>query len=82
MIPKKQQLMQKGLSVCFCSFCCSFFYAILYFPSVFFFSDNKHSLFQLAEALYKHGKGDNKEALELLGHDFEAVNYKVYSKNS
>ncbi|PIN05642.1 hypothetical protein CDL12_21818 [Handroanthus impetiginosus] len=31
----------------------------------------------LAEALYKYGKGDDKEALELLGHDFDAINYKI-----
>ncbi|CAK9172223.1 unnamed protein product [Ilex paraguariensis] len=32
---------------------------------------------QLAEALYHYGKGDYKQALELLGSDFQAVNYKV-----
>ncbi|KAL3824189.1 hypothetical protein ACJIZ3_020218 [Penstemon smallii] len=31
----------------------------------------------LAEALYKYGKGDNKQALELLGYEFDAVNYKI-----
>ncbi|KAL3631103.1 hypothetical protein CASFOL_024087 [Castilleja foliolosa] len=31
----------------------------------------------LAEALYKYGKGENEEALELLGHEFDAVNYKI-----
>ncbi|PIN15205.1 hypothetical protein CDL12_12137 [Handroanthus impetiginosus] len=31
----------------------------------------------LAEALYKYGKGDDKEALKLLGHDFDAINYKI-----
>ncbi|XP_011086419.1 tetratricopeptide repeat protein 38 isoform X1 [Sesamum indicum] len=45
MTKKKQQLMQRGLS--------------------------------LAEAVYKYGKGDNKDALELLGHDFDAINYKI-----
>ncbi|KAK6160044.1 hypothetical protein DH2020_003425 [Rehmannia glutinosa] len=32
---------------------------------------------QLAEALYKYGTGDNEVALELLGHDFDAINYKI-----
>ncbi|KAK6160059.1 hypothetical protein DH2020_003440 [Rehmannia glutinosa] len=45
MSKKKQQLMQRGLS--------------------------------LAEALYKYGTGDNEVALELLGHDFDAINYKI-----
>ncbi|KAL9149420.1 hypothetical protein ABFS82_12G108900 [Erythranthe guttata] len=45
MTKKKQQIMQKGLS--------------------------------LAEALHKYGKGDYTEALELLGHDFDAINYKI-----
>ncbi|XP_042049056.1 tetratricopeptide repeat protein 38-like [Salvia splendens] len=31
----------------------------------------------LAEALYRYGKGDYKKAVELLGHDFDAINYKV-----
>ncbi|KAL8035660.1 hypothetical protein ABFX02_12G111800 [Erythranthe guttata] len=45
MTKKKQQIMQKGLS--------------------------------LAEALHKYGKGDYTEALELLGHDFDAIDYKI-----
>ncbi|KAL0336288.1 UNVERIFIED_CONTAM: hypothetical protein Sradi_4840700 [Sesamum radiatum] len=32
---------------------------------------------ELAEAVYMYGKGDNKDALELLGHDFDAINYKI-----
>ncbi|KAL8035659.1 hypothetical protein ABFX02_12G111800 [Erythranthe guttata] len=32
---------------------------------------------QLAEALHKYGKGDYTEALELLGHDFDAIDYKI-----
>ncbi|KAG7598171.1 Tetratricopeptide-like helical domain superfamily [Arabidopsis suecica] len=31
----------------------------------------------LAEAVYEYGKGNYKEALELLGPDFDAVDYKV-----
>ncbi|KAI3467416.1 hypothetical protein Pfo_024079 [Paulownia fortunei] len=44
-------------------------------------SKKKQQLLQrglsLAEALYKYGKDDNKEALELLGHDFDAIDYKI-----
>lgn len=36
-----------------------------------------HGGLALAEALYKYGKGDYKGALELLGHEFDAVNYKI-----
>ncbi|KAH6815684.1 Tetratricopeptide repeat superfamily protein [Perilla frutescens var. frutescens] len=36
-----------------------------------------HRGLALAEALYKYGTGDYKEALELLGHKFDAVNYKI-----
>ncbi|KAG8366277.1 hypothetical protein BUALT_Bualt17G0059700 [Buddleja alternifolia] len=36
-----------------------------------------HRGLSLAEALYKYGKGDNKEALEFLGHEFDATNYKI-----
>ncbi|KAG2320897.1 hypothetical protein Bca52824_014110 [Brassica carinata] len=32
---------------------------------------------QLAEAVYEYGKGNNKKALELLGPNFEASDYKV-----
>ncbi|XP_024008451.1 tetratricopeptide repeat protein 38 isoform X2 [Eutrema salsugineum] len=32
---------------------------------------------QLAEAVYEYGKGNYKEALELLGPDFDAVDYKM-----
>ncbi|KAL8518841.1 hypothetical protein ACS0TY_009983 [Phlomoides rotata] len=49
MSKKKQQIMQKGLS--------------------------------LAEALYRYGKGEYKEALELFGHDFDSIDYKVSKKN-
>ncbi|KAL8533949.1 hypothetical protein ACS0TY_010102 [Phlomoides rotata] len=45
MSKKKQQIMQKGLS--------------------------------LAEALYRYGKGEYKEALELFGHDFDSIDYKI-----
>ncbi|KAK2990779.1 hypothetical protein RJ640_012680 [Escallonia rubra] len=31
----------------------------------------------LAEALYKYGKGEDKQALELLGPDFDAINCKI-----
>ncbi|EXB63787.1 hypothetical protein L484_021058 [Morus notabilis] len=31
----------------------------------------------LAEAMYEYGRGNNKRALELLGLDFDAVNYKI-----
>ncbi|XP_048428135.1 tetratricopeptide repeat protein 38-like isoform X1 [Pyrus x bretschneideri] len=31
----------------------------------------------LAEATYEYGKGNEKQALELLGHDFDADNYKM-----
>ncbi|KAL1550964.1 tetratricopeptide repeat protein 38-like [Salvia divinorum] len=36
-----------------------------------------HRGLTLAEALYRYGKGDYKKAVELLGHDFDAINYKV-----
>ncbi|KAL6533551.1 hypothetical protein OROMI_027663 [Orobanche minor] len=36
-----------------------------------------HRALALAEALYKYGKGNYKEALELLRHDFDAINYKI-----
>ncbi|KAL0699958.1 hypothetical protein Bca4012_056080 [Brassica carinata] len=32
---------------------------------------------QLAEAVYEYGKGNNKKALELLGPNFEAADYKI-----
>lgn len=32
---------------------------------------------QLAEAVYEYGKGNYKDALELLGPDFDAADYKV-----
>ena len=34
---------------------------------------------QLAEALYEYGRGNDKEALQLLGPDFDANNCKVWS---
>ncbi|XP_010477769.1 PREDICTED: tetratricopeptide repeat protein 38 [Camelina sativa] len=44
-------------------------------------SEKKQQLMQkaivLAEAVYEYGKGNYKEALELLGPDFDAANYKV-----
>ncbi|XP_042056598.1 tetratricopeptide repeat protein 38-like [Salvia splendens] len=36
-----------------------------------------HRGLALAEALYRYGRGDYKKAVELLGHDFDAINYKV-----
>ena len=39
------------------------------------------SYFQLAEALYEYGRGNDKKALELLGPDFDANAYKVLLSN-
>lgn len=45
-------------------------YVICSLSAVYFLS-------QLAEALYQYGKGNNKEALDLLGPDFDANYCKV-----
>ena len=37
---------------------------------------------QLAEALYEYGRGNEKQALELLGPDFDANNCKVWSSST
>ncbi|CAA0834723.1 Tetratricopeptide repeat (TPR)-like superfamily protein [Striga hermonthica] len=53
----------------------------LKFSRVSKMSEKKKKLMErglsLSEALYKYGNGENKDALELLGHDFDAINYKV-----
>ncbi|KAG6426322.1 hypothetical protein SASPL_110544 [Salvia splendens] len=61
MSKKKQQQMHRGLAVRF---------SLL-------FRDKIKSERNLAEALYRYGRGDYKKAVELLGHDFDAINYKV-----
>ena len=37
---------------------------------------------QLAEALFEYGRGNEKQALELLGPDFDANNCKVWSSST
>ncbi|KAL3834381.1 hypothetical protein ACJIZ3_009117 [Penstemon smallii] len=40
--------------------------------------EKQHSIKQcVSEALYNFGKGDNKQALKLLGDEFDAVDYKI-----
>ncbi|CAN8291670.1 unnamed protein product [Cochlearia groenlandica] len=65
---KKQQVMQKGIQVCSALFdrlLCNY-YSVLVL-----------CLYQLGEAVYEYGKGNYKHALELIGSDFNAIDYKI-----